>query len=207
MNLESKLGQGLHTLGLELDAVARQRLLDFVALLQKWNAVHNLTAVRDAERMVDQHLLDSLAVLPHIPPGRLADVGSGGGLPGIPLAIARPGLQVTLIDSSHKKTTFLRQAAAELKLGNVQVECARVESWQPAELFDTVISRAFSELAQFYALARHLLAPGGVILAMKGIYPYEELSQLPAAASLREVKTLTIPGVNAQRHLVMLENV
>lgn len=206
MNLELKLEQGLQVLGIGLDAAARQRLLDFVALLQKWNAVHNLTAVRDADRMVDQHLLDSLAVLPHIQPGRLADVGSGGGLPGIPLAIARPELQVTLIDSSHKKTTFLRQAAAELQLSNVQVECTRVETWQPAELFNTVISRAFSELAQFYALARHLLAPGGVVLAMKGIYPHEEIAQLPPAASVREVKTLTIPGVDAQRHLVMMES-
>lgn len=206
MNLELKLERGLQALEIELDAAARQRLLDFVALLQKWNAVHNLTAVRDAERMVDQHLLDSLAVLPHIQPGRLADVGSGGGLPGIPLAIARPELQVTLIDSSHKKTAFLRQAAAELQLSNVQVECMRVESWQSTELFNTVISRAFSDLAQFFALAGHLLAPGGVVLAMKGIYPHEEIAQLPPAANLREVKTLTIPGVDAQRHLVVLES-
>lgn len=205
MSLAAKLEDGLHALAIELDAAAVDRLLEFVALLQKWNAVHNLTAVRDADRMVDQHLLDSLTVLPHLRPGRLVDVGSGGGLPGIPLAIARPQLAVTLLDSNHKKTAFLRQAAAELGLANVAVECQRVENWQPGELFDSVISRAFSELAQFYALAHHLLAPGGVLLAMKGVYPHEELAQLPASANVREVKALSVPGLAAQRHLVVLE--
>lgn len=205
MSLTGQLEDGLTALEIDLEAPAVDRLLDFIALLQKWNAVHNLTAVRDADRMVDQHLLDSLAVLPHLKPGRLVDVGSGGGLPGIPLAIARPELAVTLLDSSHKKTAFLRQAAAELDLPNVTVECQRVETWRPEQLFDNVISRAFSELAQFYALAHHLLAPEGVLLAMKGLYPHEELAQLPASASVREVKALSVPGLAAQRHLVVLE--
>jgi 16S rRNA (guanine527-N7)-methyltransferase len=148
------LAAGIDRLGLDVDAAARDKLGRYLALLDKWNRTHNLTAIREPTRMITHHLLDSLAVLPHLParPGlRIADVGSGGGLPGIPLAIARPAVQVTLIDSNRKKTAFLSQAAIELPLANVEVIAARVESYAPAALFDVVIARAYADLATFAA--------------------------------------------------------
>lgn len=205
MSLAEKLSDGIARLGLFLTDAQQHLLLDYIAMLQKWNKVYNLTAVREPESMVYQHLLDSLAVLPYIGVGRLLDVGTGGGLPGIVLAIARPELDITLLDSNQKKTTFLRQACIELGLTNVKVECLRVDDFQPAAAYDMVISRAFSELGEFVRLSARLCRPGGVLLAMKGVYPHDELAQLPAQFFQNEVVPLNVPGLDAQRHLVILK--
>lgn len=204
MSLEEKLGGGLEEMGLHLDPVTQMGLLNYVALMQKWNKVYNLTAVRDPEKMVTQHLLDSLAVLPHLVGRRVIDVGTGPGLPGIPLALANPALEVTLLDSNHKKTSFLRQACLELGLKNTTVVCERVEAWRPDEKYDVVISRAFSDLAEFAGLVLHLCSGTGLMLAMKGVYPHEELTRLPATVELQGVEPLRVPGLAAERHLVLL---
>lgn len=205
MTLQSKLAAGLSELDLSLDAATQQRLLDYIGLLHKWNKVYNLTAVREPQKMLTQHVLDSLAVLPYIEGPRLLDVGSGGGLPGVILAIARPDLAVTLLDSNHKKTVFLRQACIELALANVTVVCDRVEAWKPDAGFNQVISRAFSDLGEFVRLAAHLCVPGGRLLAMKGLHPFDELAQLPANITAEQVISLKVPGLEAQRHLVLLK--
>ncbi len=203
MNLSMPLQAGLTQLGLDLDAVARDRLLDYLALLVKWNRVYNLTAIHEPERMLTHHLLDSLAVLPHLEADRLLDVGSGGGLPGIPLAIARPALQVTLLEASHKKSAFLRQAALELGLTNVEIVQARVEDYRPAHPYPSIISRALGDLAQFVRLTGHLLAENGLWLAMKGVYPDEEIAQLAGARVVRSIR-LAVPGLAAERQLIVL---
>jgi len=153
--------------------------------------------------MISHHLLDSLAVLPHLPAGLLADVGSGGGLPGIPLAIAQPARCVTLNDANHKKAAFLQQAVIELKLTNAQVHVGRVQAWRPAQRFACVITRGFAELADFISACRHLLAPGGVLAAMKGVFPRAELERVPAGAECRDVRRLQVPLLEAERHLVL----
>lgn len=200
MTPEAALDRGLAELGLELPAGARERLLDYVALLVKWNRTYNLTAIRDPLAMVAQHLLDCLAVLPHLPladaGARLADAGSGAGLPGIPLALARPQWRVALAESSQKKAAFLRQAAIELALDNVEVHEGRVEAWRPATLFDVVISRAFAALTEFLSLCRHLVAPNGMLAAMTGAAP----ENLGAQCSLIRLR---VPTLDAQRHLVL----
>ncbi|MDP2784761.1 MAG: 16S rRNA (guanine(527)-N(7))-methyltransferase RsmG [Sulfurimicrobium sp.] len=204
MSLDEKLAFGLEQMGLSLSTEQQGRLLDYIALLQKWNKVYNLTAVREPENMLYQHLLDSLAVLPYVGTGRLLDVGSGAGLPGIPLAIVKPELQISLLDSNHKKTTFLRQACIELGLSNVAVECVRVDTFAPPQPFDAVISRAFSDLSEFVRLSARLCRSGGKLLAMKGVYPHDELAQLPAEYQQVEVVALNVPGLEAQRHLVII---
>jgi 16S rRNA (guanine527-N7)-methyltransferase len=206
MTSADQLARGLAALGVDLPAAAQEKLLAFAALLGKWNKVYNLTALRDEAQVISHHLLDSLAVLPHLGEARrLADIGSGGGLPGIPLAIARPALQVALVESNQKKSAFEQQAKIELGLANVAVHCERVEAWQPEEKCDVVISRAFSDLAEFVKLSGHLLAEGGVLLAMKGVHPYEEIAQLPAGWRVAEVIPLQVPGVEGARHLVRVE--
>ncbi|CAG0965043.1 cobalt-precorrin-6B (C15)-methyltransferase [Rhodocyclaceae bacterium] len=206
MTSEEQLARGLAALGLDLPPSAQERLLAFAALLGKWNRVYNLTALRDETQVISHHLLDSLAVLPHLGDAkRLADIGSGGGLPGIPLAIARPQLPVALVESNQKKSAFEQQAKIELGLANVSVHCERAEAWQPEEKCDVVISRAFSDLAEFVKLTGHLLAEGGVLLAMKGVHPYEEIAQLPAGWRVAEVIPLHVPGVEGARHLVRVE--
>ncbi|MFA7270868.1 MAG: 16S rRNA (guanine(527)-N(7))-methyltransferase RsmG [Sterolibacterium sp.] len=206
MNSTGQLTRGLAALGLELPPPAQEKLLAFAALLGKWNKVYNLTALRDEQQVISHHLLDSLAVLPHLGNAkRLADIGSGGGLPGIPLAIARPELQVALVESNQKKSAFQQQAKIELGLANVSVHCERVEAWQPEEKCDVVISRAFSDLAEFVRLSGHLLAEGGALLAMKGVHPYEEIAQLPAGWRVASVTPLQVPGVEGARHLVRVE--
>ncbi len=205
MNFAGELAAGIAALGLDIAAPAQQRMLDYLALVEKWNKAYNLTAVRERAKMLTHHLLDSLSVLPHLRGSRVLDVGSGAGLPGIPLALACPQWQFTLLDSNHKKTTFLRQAAIELQLKNVEVVCDRVESWSSAEPFDTVVSRAFSDLAEFLALAGKLCARTGVVVAMKGVYPHEELAQLPGDFHLRNVVALNVPGLDAERHAAVLE--
>jgi 16S rRNA (guanine527-N7)-methyltransferase len=200
-----RLEKGVAELGLSLGRDQRDKLLRHLALLEKWNQVYNLTAIRDGEKMVSSHLLDCLAVIPYVTGTRVLDVGSGGGFPGIPIAVAKPDIQVALLDSNHKKAAFLRQAVAELQLRNTAVICERVESWQPAEKFDWVISRALADIAEFIALTKHLLAPGGVFAAMKGVYPFEEIERLPPDFRLRQVHAVAVPGLGAERHLVLLE--
>lgn len=200
MTPHAALDRGLGELALALPLEARERLLDYLALLAKWNRTYNLTAIHDPLAMVAHHLLDSLSVLPHLPlpaeHARLADAGSGAGLPGIPLAIARPRWRVALAESSQKKAAFLRQAAIELGLDNVEVHEGRVEAWHPQPLFDLVISRAFAELGEFIAACRHLVAPGGVLAAMKGTAPRD----VRADCSLIRLR---VPLLEAQRHLVL----
>jgi 16S rRNA (guanine527-N7)-methyltransferase len=205
MNLADALAAGIRALGLDIAAAAQQRMLDYLALIEKWNKAYNLTAVREPQKMLTHHLLDSLAVLPHLRGPRVLDVGTGAGLPGIPLALAHPDWRFTLLDSSHKKTTFLRQAVIELRLDNVDVVCARVETWNAPQSFNTVVSRAFSEVAEFIALAGRLCAKDGVVIAMKGIYPHEELAQLPQAFRLCGVVPLRVPGLGAERHAALLQ--
>ncbi len=205
MSAASALAEGLAALGLSLDARAQQRLLAYLALVEKWNRVYSLTAVRDTDRMVPQHLLDSLAVVPHLRGESLLDVGSGAGLPGLPLAVARPAMTVTLLEASHKKSAFLKQAAIELALPNLEVVHARVEAWEAPRAYDVVISRAFSDLAEFAALAGRHVAPGGMLAAMKGVYPYEELGQLPSPYRMTAAVPLQVPGLAAERHLVLME--
>ncbi len=206
MSLESQLALGVASLGVPLPEGAIGRLAQYLRLLEKWNRVHNLTAIREPGQMVTLHVLDSLSVLPYLAQARtLVDVGSGAGLPGIPLAIARPDLHVTLLDSSHKKATFLEQARVELGLVNLAVACERVERWQPQAKFDAVVSRAFADLADFVQGAGHLVAPGGTMLAMKGVHPFEEIAKLPAGFRLDRVVELSVPELEAKRHLVLMK--
>jgi 16S rRNA (guanine527-N7)-methyltransferase len=206
MTVGTRLADGLREMGIALDADAQALLVDYLRLIEKWNKVHNLTAIREPDQMVVLHLLDSLSLLPHLGSARtVLDVGSGAGLPGIPLAISRPDLALTLLDSSHKKATFLRQAKSELGLANVEVVCERAEQWHPARGFDVVVSRAFADLADFVGQAGHLVAPGGAILAMKGLQPFEEIARIPPAYRVEGVVELHVPSLDAQRHLVLLK--
>lgn len=199
------LADGAGELGLELSDDAIDRLLAYLALLQKWNRVYNLTAIRESSRMVSHHVLDSLAVLPHLQAHRIVDVGTGAGLPGIPLALANREWSVTLADSNHKKLAFVTQAIGELRIENAVIQRDRVETWHPAAGFDVVISRAFAELQDFVRLAGHLVAPGGKLVAMKGLEPFEEIGQLPPEFRVARVIRLNVPGVEGERHLVMME--
>jgi 16S rRNA (guanine527-N7)-methyltransferase len=206
MTIEAGIAAGLTALGTELSAPGQAKLAAYVRLIEKWNRVHNLTAVREPDQMVVLHILDSLSIHPHVAAAKtLLDVGTGAGLPGIPLAIARPDLAVTLLDSSHKKAAFLQQAKTELALANVDVACERVEQWKPGRTFDVVVSRAFAELAEFVTQARHLAGPGGRMLAMKGVHPFEEIARLPSTHRVASVVELTVPQLDAKRHLVLLE--
>lgn len=206
MSLAQPIEQGLAAMGIELPAEARTRLAAHLELIEKWNRVHNLTAVRDTAQMVVVHLLDSLSLLPYVADAKsVIDVGSGPGFPGIPLAIARPDVRFTLLDSSHKKCAFLEQAKAELGLANVTVACDRVEQYRPAQGFDVVVSRAFADLADFVTQSRHLAAPGGRLLAMKGVYPFEEIARVPVSHRVAQVVELAVPSLEAKRHLVFLE--
>lgn len=206
------LAQGLAALNIDLSANQQQRILQYVALLNKWNKVYNLTAVREPARMIGLHILDSLAVLPHLTKTqthvqRVLDVGTGGGLPGIALAIARADTHVTMLDSLQKKTTFVRQAIGELLLANAAVVCERVEQFKPAEKFDVVISRAFAELNDFVNSAQHLLADDGRMFAMKGVNPTDEIERVPAGFEVEKVIELKVPQVEGQRHLVVIKKV
>lgn len=200
----SDLTIGSVAAGVDLDAHALQQFEEYLDLLGKWNSVYNLTAIREPSKWVSHHLLDSLAVVRHLPCGRVIDVGSGAGLPGIPIAVACASRQIVLLDSSQKKCAFLRQASTLLGLKRVEVVTSRVEDYRPAQPFDVVISRAFSDLSDFVATARHLCATGGRLLAMKGIYPHEEIAQLPAGA-VERVERLHVPMLEAERHLVFID--
>ena len=203
-HLTGQLAEALRAMDVDLDASQQARLLDYLALIGKWNRTYNLTAIHEPERMLTHHLLDSLAVLPMVAAGPLLDVGSGAGLPGIPLALARPDLKVTLLDSSQKRCGFMQQAAIELKLGNVTVVHARAEDYLPVEKFPQIVSRAFSDLSEFVKVTRHLLAEGGEWLAMKGLYPDEEIALLKGAR-VKSHARLQIPGLDADRHLIIME--
>ena len=197
------LAAGLADLGLSLPEDTQAKLLAFRDLLLKWNKTYNLTAMRDPAQAISHHLLDSLAILPHVGDGALLDVGSGGGLPGIPLAITRPQLPVSMVDTVQKKATFLRQASIELGLKNVAVYHARVE--EMSGQYAQISSRAFSELGMFVNLTRHLLAPGGRWLAMKGVRPDDEIRALPEGVGVEQVIQLDVPGLDAERHLIILK--
>jgi 16S rRNA (guanine527-N7)-methyltransferase len=207
--LAQLLAEGVDELGLELTEAQHKKLLDYVALLAKWNAVYNLTAIRDPRQMLIQHILDSLSIVPHLAgrgPSSVLDVGSGGGLPGIVLAIVLPEWTVTVNDIVHKKTAFQSQAKAELGLGNLSVVTGRVESLKPGvevpAKFDVIVSRAVAELADFVTLARHLVADHGAIWAMKGVRPDGEIERLPAGSHAKQIIRLKVPSLDAERHLV-----
>lgn len=206
MNSAQRLSAGVAALGLGLPPGAEAKLLAYLALLLKWNRTYNLTAVRDEAAMVTHHLLDSLAVLPHLADAAtLADIGSGAGLPGLPLAIARPDLMLTSVEANQKKAAFQQQVKIELGLGNAQILASRVEALPVDATFAAVTSRAFSSLADFVRLAGRLVAPGGRLLAMKGVYPGDELAALPLDWRLAAAPVLAVPELNAQRHLIILE--
>ena len=203
--LRTAISQGCSALIPELDDAAVEKFVVFIRLLEKWNRVTNLTAVRDPLQMVTRHILDSLAVIPFLTRGSLLDVGSGAGLPGVPIAIARPGLDVTLLDANAKKLRFVRQAAAELGLDNVQVVQARMQEYQPGRSFDMVISRAVASLDELYQQTVHLLRPGGRMLFMKGAVPEQEIGALQDGRAGLHIERLNIPGLAAERHLLWLE--
>ena len=197
------LASGIAIMRPNVSRETQEKLLAYLALLHKWNKVYNLTAVRDPLEMVTLHLLDSLSVLPYIKMKNLLDVGSGGGLPGIVLAICKPDLQVTTIDTVQKKAIFMRQVKGELNLSNLTVVHARVESYQPSDKFDAIISRAFSDIGLFVKLTQHLLAQNGHWLAMKGQVPHDELAGLTFNHT---IIPLQVAGLDAERHLLVLES-
>ena len=203
MKLDKLLQQGLQDMGMELATPVQEKLLAFLELLEKWNRSYNLTAVRDPEQMVPRHLLDSLTVLPYLQGPRVLDIGTGPGLPGIPLALARPDLEFVLLDSNAKKTRFATQAMHELGLKNVGIVQERVEKFHPEIKFDTLIARAFASIPDMLAASRHLCAARGRFLVMKGVFPQEELAAVTDGYRA-EVKALRIPGLDAARHVVVL---
>lgn len=206
--LQAKLEAGLQEMGLQITAEQQQKLLEYVALIYKWNQVHNLTAVREPLDMVTLHVLDSLSILPHVDCKHLLDVGAGAGLPSIPLAICLPDLQVTAIDAVQKKVSFMRQVKAQLGLNNFNVIHGRIEeqevpSKDMPQKFEIITSRAFSEIGLFVKLTKHLLAEGGEWLAMKGTVPQHEFDK--SGIQPTEVKVLKVAGLDAERHLIVLK--
>ncbi|MEG2802756.1 16S rRNA (guanine(527)-N(7))-methyltransferase RsmG [Stenotrophomonas sp.] len=189
---------------MHLDAALAPPLLTYLALLDRWNRTYNLTAIRDPLEMVTRHLLDSLAMQPHLESGTLADLGTGPGLPGIPLAIARPQLQVTLVESNGKKARFMREAVRQLGLDNARVAESRAEALAEPGHYDHLTARAMDTLAGIIAVGGHLLRPGGRLLAMKGQYPHDEIAQLPAGWTVEQVLPLHVPGLTGERHLVVV---
>lgn len=201
-SLQQQLSDGIAALGLALPADALSRMLDYLGLLQRWNAHYNLTAVREPAAMVTRHLLDSLAVLPHVCGASLADLGAGAGLPGIPLGIAAPQRSLTLVDSNGKKARFMRAAVRELGLANAEVLESRVEAVDGS--FDCIVTRAFSSVSDMLVAGGHLLASTGVWLALKGRDPQFELTALPEGFRVEAVRPLTVPGLDADRHVVII---
>ncbi len=199
-----RLTQGLNQLAIALPEQAAEQLLAYVALLVKWNKAYNLTAVRDAEQMVIRHLLDSLSVLPMVAKQDMLDVGSGGGMPGIILAICNPETYYTLLDSNGKKTRFLQQVKTQLQLSNVEVIQSRAENYSPPELFDRIISRAFTALDNMIDWCGPLLSEQGLFVAMKGTYPEPEQKPIPAGWEVKDVQPIDVPFIDEQRHLVSI---
>jgi len=200
--LHARLRAGASELGLTLTAEQSERLIDYLELLVRWNAVYNLTAVRDPAEMVTRHLLDSLAIAPLVSGDSLADLGTGPGLPGIPLAILAPERRVTLVDSNGKKIRFLREAVRVLGLANARVEQARAEDFQGQ--YDCIVARAFAALGDILIWGGHLLAPDGVCVAMKGVIDAEETSGLPPGFHIEKIVPLNVPGLGAARHAVII---
>ncbi|EAR11231.1 16S rRNA (guanine(527)-N(7))-methyltransferase RsmG [Reinekea blandensis] len=201
---KSRLHSGAVKLGVELTDAQLDRLLAYHALLVKWNKAYNLTSVRDAGDMVDRHLVDSLSILPALTAEPLLDVGTGPGLPGMIIALLKPDVPVFLLDSNGKKTRFLNQVKMSLNVENVTVVHHRLESWQPERQFEQITSRAFATLSDMVSFSRHLLADHGRFIAMKGLYPQEELEQLPSDIEIIAVSELRVPGTSGARHLVEL---
>jgi 16S rRNA (guanine527-N7)-methyltransferase len=202
MSLSEELKRGIEGLQLSLTPDRQDKLLTYLHLLQKWNRVYNLTAIRDPRQMVSYHLLDSLSVVPYLWPRRWVDVGCGAGLPGLVIALARPDWEFSLVDSSSKKTSFVQQCIIELGLENAKVYCARVEEWKPQRKFDGIISRAYTELGEFLRSTRHLVADDGRWAAMKGA-PERELRGMPDGCRVDQLIPLQVPGLNAARTLVI----
>lgn len=205
MDIAKQLASGVDAMGLCVTEQQQNQLIEYLLMLEKWNKVYNLTAVRNLTDMVTLHLLDSMSILSHITATKLLDVGSGGGLPGIVLAICRPDLQVTTIDKVQKKAIFMRQVKGELALKNLHVVQGRVEDFQPEEQFDGIVSRAFSEIANFIDLTKHLLVEGGYWYAMKGVVPTLTLGNLGLGEPV--IHRLEVSGLDAERHLVTIQKV
>ncbi|EFI23240.1 16S rRNA methyltransferase GidB [Neisseria sp. oral taxon 014 str. F0314] len=204
MDNRQKLQSGLKEMGLDLSGGQQDKLLAYVEMLKKWNKTYNLTALRDESQIISHHLLDSLTLPPYLEGAQtMLDVGSGGGQPGIPAAVCRPDLQITLLDANTKKTSFLQQAAIELELKNVRVVSGRVEAVQGLRA-DVITSRAFAELADFVNWTAHLLQNGGCWAAMKGVYPAAEIDRLPDSVCVERVDKIRVPQLNAERHMVIL---
>ena len=204
MDNRQKLQSGLKEMGLDLSGEQQDKLLAYVEMLKKWNKTYNLTALRDKSQIISHHLLDSLTLPPYLEGAQtMLDVGSGGGQPGIPAAVCRPNLQITLLDANTKKTSFLQQAAIELELKNVRVVSGRVEAVQGLRA-DVITSRAFAELADFVNWTAHLLQDGGCWAAMKGVYPAAEIDRLPDSVCVERVDKIRVPQLNAERHMVIL---
>lgn len=204
MDNRQKLQSGLKEMGLDLSGGQQDKLLAYVKMLKKWNKTYNLTALRDESQIISHHLLDSLTLPPYLEGAQtMLDVGSGGGQPGIPAAVCRPDLQITLLDANTKKTSFLQQAAIELELKNVRVVSGRVEAVQGLRA-DVITSRAFAELADFVNWTAHLLQDGGCWAAMKGVYPAAEIDRLPDSVCVERVDKIRVPQLNAERHMVIL---
>lgn len=202
--LKARLVAGAQQMGIELDVAQAEALLRLTAELREWNKRMNLTAITDPQDMVDKHLLDSLSIQPHLHGRRIADIGTGAGFPGLPLAIVNPRRDFTLIEATGKKCQFVRHAAEALGLGNVEVVQARAEAWKPKALFDSVIARALGKLADFVRVAGHLCARDGRMLAMKGRHPSAEMHALPAGWRVLALHDLSVPGLNAERCVVEL---
>jgi 16S rRNA (guanine527-N7)-methyltransferase len=201
------LEQGLQELGLEELLGGDNLLMEYVTELMNWNRIYNLTSVRKPADIITRHILDSLSVLPYLRGDRVLDIGTGAGLPGIPLAIACPEREFVLLDSSSKKLRFVQQTLGILNLDNVKLENSRIEEYRPEVLFDTIICRAFSDLPEFYRNAARLCSPDGRLLAMKGVYPMTEIECLEDKAVLDDVFSLKVPGLDAERHLVSMHAV
>jgi 16S rRNA (guanine527-N7)-methyltransferase len=205
-NLRPVLESGLDALYIKLTKEQQDKIIKYLIILSKWNSVYNLTAIRDPKEMMTHHVLDSLSAVPAFTEAQnVLDVGSGGGLPGMILAICYPDKKISMIDTVSKKTAFLNQAKAELGLNNVTVYSARVESLQVNQPFDVITSRAFSELNNFVNWSQHLLAEGGRFIAMKGVHPQGEMERLPEGWEVKDVRPLTVPGLDAERHLIFIQ--
>ncbi len=205
IDVEQRLTDGLAELGIPADPALTAALVRYLSLLQQWNRAYNLTSITGLEDMVVRHILDSATARPFVAGAAVLDAGTGAGLPGIPLAVLEPARHFTLLDSVGKKMRFLHQAIAELSLPNVSLAQARLEDWQPAQSFDTVICRAFGSLADFATLCGRFLASAGRLVAMKGRHPADELAALPAPWRVGDVRRVQVPGLDAERHIVVLE--
>lgn len=203
-NLHDQLEQGIEALGLNIPSATVHRLLQYLELIQKWNRVYNLTAVKDPGQMLSHHILDSLSIIPYVKGESILDIGSGAGLPGIPLSLVFPERHIVMLDGNAKKTRFIQQAITELALENAESIHSRVEDYTASEGFDTVVSRAFSSLSDFVLLALSLMKDSGQLLAMKGRYPAQELEDLPAYIRVEAVHKLEVPLLDSERHLVQM---